>query len=159
MLRCQKTALDRKDAVFTLASSVRNLRDHFHARVAIVALLLVAWVIFTNHCALGMMPAAAQAAQKSERCCGGEKNPKHDAPDGLRDCCNIKVTTAPAKTEVHFDPSKIQLHFLVVRQWCAAQVAKPEPAFPFDHGPPRVRSFAESVLQRSLLSHAPPFAV
>ena len=35
----------------------------------------------------------------------------------------------------------------------------PQTASELDTGPPRSISFAELILQRSLLSHAPPFAV
>ena len=90
----RKVDLDRKGAALTLSGAVRTLRHHLRLRVAIVALLMVAWIIFTNHCALGMMRLTEQAAKSSAHCCGGKTNPRHGSPDTLRECCNIKVTMA-----------------------------------------------------------------
>ena len=156
----EKLTLDRQRAVLSLSSAVKTLRHHLLLRVAVVALLMVSWVLFTNHCALGMMEPTAQAAKNSELCCGGKTGPKHGSPDSLRTCCNIKVTTAPAKAEVTIDTLKFAVQVFVVVPFLTAQEQELRCAGRFfDHGPPRCLSFAESVLQRSLLSHAPPFAV
>ena len=154
----RKVQLDRNGATLTLTAAVRILRHHRLIRVTMVALLMVSWISFTNHCALGMMRPRAQAATKSEPCCGGKTSPRHDLPSSLRDCCNIKVITAAAKTEVRFDASQFQLQLHVVLQTVAPRAAKRPPTLIFDHGPPRSISFAEAVLQRGLLSRAPPFA-
>lgn len=79
----------------------------------------------------------------------------------MQQCCkSIHGTLAPEQAEVKFDAAKFQLHLFVLVQMLAPVSAERDlSSFVFDHGPPRVVSFAESVLQRSLLSHAPPFAV
>lgn len=154
----QKVKLDRKRATVTFAGVVNTLRHHLYLRHATVALLLVSWLLFTNHCALGMMQPPAQVTDQAAHCCGGKADPKHTPQDGPRDCCNIKVTTAPGKAEVKFDTFKFQLQDFVL-QVLLAPAMQPSPAFPFDHGPPRAVSFAEAVLQHSLLGHAPPITV
>ena len=125
-----------------------------------VALLIVSWLIFTNHCALGMMFRAAQAATDSTPCCGGKKTPKPDAPASPLECCKIKVARSSAKAELTKPAApKLQIHlpFLVIVP--ALQPAEPSrTAFANGHGPPRALTFAETVLQRSLPSHAPPLA-
>lgn len=156
----KKSALDRKGAALTLTGALRTLRHHLLIRVSVVALLMLSWVILTNHCALGLMRPMAETTGSSANCCGGKTNPPHDAPVSLRSCCNVKVTTAPAKAEVKFDASKFAFQvFAPVHVLAAHQTERGLTLPVFDHGPPRAVSFTESVLQRSLLSHAPPFAV
>lgn len=76
----------------------------------------------------------------------------------MMQCCKAVKASLSGKAEVKVDPSKLRLRVFPVVQLLAAQVAQPAPPFLFDHGPPRVASFAEIVLQRSLLCHAPPLA-
>ena len=125
-----------------------------------VALLIVSWLIFTNHCALGMMFRAAQAATDSTPCCGGKKTPKPDAPASPLECCKIKVARSSAKAELTKPAApKLQIPLPVLLPAPDSQPAElSRTTFADDHGPPRCLSFAESVLQRSLFSHAPPFA-
>ena len=122
-----------------------------------VALLLVSWLIFTNHCALGLMRPVPQAATAPTSCCGGKKTPKPDAPAGPLECCKIKVARASAKAELTKPAApKLQIPLPVLLPAPALQPAEPSrTAFADDHGPPRALSFAETVLQRS---HAPPLA-
>jgi hypothetical protein len=135
------------------------LRDHLPIRAPVVALLMIAWLVITNHCALGLMQPTANAKSEHAHCHGG-KTKQDDAPGETRECCKTLHASLPAKAEVKFDASKFQLQVLLLVQALAVGIAKPAPAvFIFDHGPPRTLSFAESVLQRSLLSHAPPLAV
>lgn len=139
---------------------MRTLRRHLRFRVALVALLMVSWIIFTNHCALGMMRPMAVVAKEAGACCGGKTDPRHGPPVNLSDCCNIRAITAPAKTEVKLDVSEFKVQLFVLFPLLAAPRTEPRSAgLIFDHGPPQFLTFAESVLQRSLLSHAPPFAV
>ena len=104
---------------------------------------------------------AAQAAADSTPCCVGKKTPKPDAPAGPLECCKIKVARSSAKADLTKPGGpKIEIHLPVLQPAPDLQTAEPSrTAFADCHGPPRCLSFAESVLQRSLLSHAPPFAV
>ena len=153
--------VERIRAAVTLTSHVQALRHHPLLRVSLVGLLLVSWLIFTNHCALGMMRPAPQAATAPTSCCGGKKPPKPDAPAGPLECCKIKVARSSAKAELTKPAApKFQIPLPVLLpapDWQPAETSRT--AFADGHGPPRCLSFAESVLQRSLLSHAPPLAV
>jgi hypothetical protein len=101
-----------------------------------------------------------QVAEEDVPPCHRKKQaPGKDAPcQQMAQCCKAVKASLSGKAEVKFDPSKLQLQVFSVVQLLAAQVGQPAPLFIFDHGPPRAASFAETVLQRSLLSHAPPLA-
>ncbi|MDB6171949.1 MAG: hypothetical protein JWL59_1260 [Chthoniobacteraceae bacterium] len=117
-------------------------------------LLMAAWFIATNHCVLGLMKVATTA--EHSHCHGGKTIPGKEAPYGKsRECCKT-IQAAPGLEK--FDASSVQLELFVLLDGFA--LAVPKPAFiAFDHGSVRSISFAELVLQGSLFSHAPPFAV
>lgn len=125
-----------------------------------VTLLTVAWFLFTHHCALGLMRPTGHAGDRFAECCGGKKSPRHEAPEGPRSCCKIKVTTPLAQAEGKFDASKFEVQDFALTKVLGVRLTETRRAvLGFDHGPPRCITFAELVLQRSLLSHAPPFPV
>ena len=137
-------------------------RLHLQARVFTVALLMVGWLLATNHCALGLMKPGPQAKSEHGHCHGGSEDSGKKLPaDGMRECCRaLNAAPVQAKVDVKFDPTKFQLHLYAVSLELAARIAAPSTTSLFsDTGPPRAMSFAESVLQRSLLGHAPPLAV
>jgi hypothetical protein len=129
------------------------------SRFLVVAVMLLSWVVITNHCALARMQAQ-MAAQDEAECCHkkGQASEKEAPCRELARCCQAVKASLSGKAEVKFDASKFQVQFFAILQAPTAQNAKPAQDLVFDHGPPRAVSFAESVLQRSLLSHAPPFA-
>jgi hypothetical protein len=142
----------------TLSLAVQLIRKHLFLRVPLIALLITSWFAFTNHCALGMMQPAAQPAKDPAGCCGGKTKPESDLPEGPRECCKIHVIPLTANVVVEFDGSNFQLPPFAIIDWLLTRAPASAPAsFLFDHGPPRSISFAESVLQRSLLGNAPPF--
>jgi len=142
---------------------VKSLRIHPAARALTVICLMISWFIATNHCALGLMTPTVQAEAEHSHCHGGKTAPGKGKPadDGTRECCkSIHGTLVPAKAEAKFDAAKFQMQLFVRIQVLAPVSAeRVVGSSVYDHGPPRVVSFAESVLQRSLLGHAPPFAV
>lgn len=156
--RRRQIRVERFRAAATLTSQVKALRQHLVLRADLVALLLVSWFVFTNCCALGMMPPAAQAATEPAPCCNGKAPPKQDVPGGPCACCKVKITSSSAKDGLKVpDAAKLESQRCAIFQ---VPAARPAPAvFILDHGPPGWSSFAETVLQRSLLSHAPPRAV
>ena len=136
---------------------MKLLRTTSTARLLVVAAMLLSWLGITNHCALVRLRPTSQAKTEHAHCHGG---PAKELPMDSRECCKTLHASLPAKAEVKFDASKFQLHFFAAAVTLAADITNSAAAvFIFDHGPPRSFSFAESVLQRSLLSHAPPFAV
>jgi len=122
-------------------------------------MMLLSWFVITNHCALARL-TPRQTAEEDVPPCHRKKHAPEEKDTPCQEmtlCCKVKAAL-PGKAEVKFDASQFEIQVFAVLQVLAAEVARPVPAVPFDHGPPRAVSFAESVLQRSLLSHAPPFA-
>ena len=122
-----------------------------------VLLTIVAWFCVSNHCALGFSSRAALAAPAEASGC-----PMHSAPAKKKPAANIpccKDLRAIASHTVK-NINAVVRQVVGVRDYGAAIFAAP-PRLPIglpalDTGPPDLFSFAESILQRSLLAHAPP---
>jgi len=122
-----------------------------------VAVMLFSWLVVTNHCALGFMQAALSAKTEHAHCHASTSDDGRKAPaEGMRECCRVIKASLASKAEFHFDTVQIQLYAFIILDALCAPGRDSAPAFIHDHGPPGVVSFAEAVLQRSLLSHAPP---
>jgi hypothetical protein len=117
--------------------------------------MLLSWLILTNHCALGLMRVAAKAKVEHDCCHGASREPAREAPAGPQQCCkDIKAALPAPDAKLHLNAEEYVFP--------TVQILPPEhfemglPAS-LEHGPPlRSVSFAELVLQRSVLSHAPP---
>jgi hypothetical protein len=116
---------------------------------------LAAWFALSNHCALGTVLALPESNQQIDGC------PMHSAPSKKKSaaktpCCKeIRALVAKCVTV-----SPIALRSIGHPDYATAIfTAPPRLAIAIeelDTGPPRSLSFAESVLQESVLSHAPP---
>ena len=119
-------------------------------------LLLAAWFVASNHCALGLMQGA-RVAKDHAGCCSHEK--QQHAP--VKECCKRLqglLPTAEKFAAVPPTPGFAPEWLALFEKMYAGPVGKTDAAW-FETGPPReTRSFAELVLQRSLRSHAPPSA-
>jgi len=103
------------------------------------------------------MQSALGTRGEHAQCHAAKADGEKKAPaDGMRECCRSIKASLASETVVKFDPAQIELHSYAVLQALVTPVASPAPDVFRDHGPPHVGSFAEIVLQRSLLSHAPP---
>jgi hypothetical protein len=121
---------------------------------------MAGWLVASNHCALGnFIPATPEAPNAHEHCAGEKPSPASESEstgcDGSKCCKALNAPQALAKSPLQLDPSYVQV------QLASALVAAPSaqhdaPISELDTGPPGRISFAESVLQRSLLAHAPP---
>ena len=136
---------------------MKSFRLHPAARVVGIVALMVAWFIATNHCALGLMKPSVDARAEHSHCKACGDAPKNGAPkNAVRECCkSIVGAPLPEKAVVKYDASKFGMEPFMAAERLAvrsAQVGREK----LEHGPPRFESFAETVLQRSLLSHAPP---
>jgi hypothetical protein len=139
---------------------VKAFRTPTIRRFLVVAVMLLSWFVITNHCALARMQAQLAVQDEAECCHKSGKASEKEAPcQELVQCCQAVKASLSGKAEVKFDAAKCQIQFLAILQVLAAQSARTAQELVFDHGPPRAVSFAECVLQRSLLNHAPPFAV
>ena len=124
-------------------------------------LLAISWFAISNHCALGLAAVADHQADHVSRhdCCASDL-PVHPRPTKGSEapCCKtlLAISAAPAK----FYEARVVLLVSAALDGAGVGLAFAAPAisaFQFhDTGPPG-RTFAESVLQRSLLAHAPPF--
>ena len=121
---------------------------------------MLAW----NHCALAEFMPVAQEAVATSHCHGSSDAPAPEKKE--RDCDGSKccdALSAPslafAKSIVSYDAS----HFVAADYRAFEQSVfgceYEAPIAEIDTGPPRSDSFAESVLQRSILAHAPPSLV
>jgi hypothetical protein len=120
---------------------------------AVTAIVAVAWLFASNHCAF----AAAEPASEHV-CCHSEKGtPK--VPGYSTQCCKALAAPVPhaiAAPEVHLKELQ-PAWFRVARVEASAE--KPILALDlvYDTGPPQdVLSFALLILNCSLLAHAPP---
>jgi hypothetical protein len=127
------------------------------ARGAIVAVAICSWFAISNHCAFAGLATKTDPVQAT---CPFHSKPKEKPLAGAQ-CCKIlrAVTPVKAKSWARDDAQLSNADF------CAEEFTGTEhlrialaPSF-LDRGPPDARSFAELILQRSLLAHAPPVFV
>ncbi len=126
-------------------------------RSLIAALAMLAWFVASNHCSFAA--SFETAPQPSE--CPMHTSAKHlpvkkSGADFL--CCKNLPATAALAAKAIAKP----IYIAAPPELFAALVLEIEDgsrenAIVCDTGPPGANNFAESVLQRSILAHAPPF--
>jgi hypothetical protein len=130
-------------------------------RWATVTLTAISWLAISNHCALGLAAIERHGPETviAHDCCAGEMPTKpKPAKNANAPCCKtLRATSAIAKAwqagDVTFAGAPFDFPPAILNE---PRVPKTARRF-LDTGPPGAGSFAESVLQRSLLAHAPPF--
>lgn len=123
---------------------------------ATVLLTIAAWILLSNHCALGLSGTLVEADSELGAC------PMHSAPAkgkpaaNLPCCKELRALASHAGKSVAAGVSQL----VGVRDYVAAIFLMPPRlaarVLALDTGPPHSLSFAESILQRSILAHAPP---
>lgn len=137
---------------------MKNLVRHAAVRVPIVLIAAVAWLALSNHCAL----AGIERASKMPMHCHGAATTNHvpskqDNHDGVECCKRLRATLlTPAKSVASGDEFLFAPHKYVVGIVSVPDAVEQAGVFEWDTGPPGARSFSETVLQRSVLAHAPP---
>ena len=138
---------------------VKRIRTAF--RVCISLLAFSAYASAANHCVLA--PAADKAAKTpSHEGCPGHDAPGEDGNSGKMQCCKEfpPVNLGASKNPIAFDSFSFTTHLYFATAVLAAEQSRAElHPLELDTGPPFAASFAESVLQRSILAHAPPLAL
>jgi len=136
-------------------------RHVFQATVSILA--IVAWFGITNHCALGEMVAAKTPPQMAQmHCHGNQPSPSKKTGDEEMPCCKVLRATLAGQGKIVQVASK---DFLPIQRWIVAEILFADEVQlhratqELDTGPPFAGTFAESVLQRSILAHAPPLSL
>ena len=131
-------------------------------RFATVTVAAISWLAVSNHCALGLATIEAHQSETASAhdCCTSAvpAQPK-PAKDPATPCCKTlpALSVNPAQPFDTYGTACAGAPLVFV----TTTVARPRistVAHRFlDTGPPRAHTFAESVLQQSLLAHAPPF--
>jgi hypothetical protein len=122
---------------------------------------MVAWFSISNHCAVGGLIAKTNSAVAPMHCHGNQPTPsKKSSGEDEMPCCKMLRATITGETKIVEVASK---KFVPTQHWIVAESSSAAetqlPALELDTGPPFAGSFAESVLQRSILAHAPPSLV
>ncbi len=156
---CQRKTLER----FGFSddrTSIVNQRTAKLCRVVVVLVSLTAWFSISNHCAVGALVATkTQSAMAPMHCHGNQPSPSKKSGEEEMPCCKMLRATITGAAKIVPVASK---DFLPIQSWIVAEAIFRDKAQLYrtpeelDTGPPFVGSFAESVLQRSILSHAPP---
>jgi len=122
---------------------------------------IVAWFSISNHCAVGEMVAAKTQPQMAQMHCHGKQPlPSNKSGGEEMPCCKVLRATLAGEGKIVQVASK---DFLPIQRWIVAEILVADEALlhratqELDTGPPFAGTFAESVLQRSILAHAPPF--
>jgi hypothetical protein len=131
------------------------------ARLLMVVITAVAWFLVSNHCALADLQAAAKAKTSCHQpCCDGQSPAKNKSNRSAECCKTLRATlSGTAKDFAGYDSSLFALQLYFIAPIISTNDSEPIPAIELDTGPPFVNTFAESVLQRSILAHAPPVIV
>ena len=121
---------------------------------AIVVVAICSWFAISNHCVF----AALATNDTASRECPFHSKPKEKPPAGAQ-CCKIlrAVASVPAKSWARDDAKFSETdHYYDERALITAYLQTTLAPLFLDTGPPNAHSFAELILQRSLLAHAPP---
>ena len=129
------------------------------ARSLIVAITICSWIAVSNHCAFA---AIAMEINKAETECPFHSKPaKQKEQSSQVQCCKILRAVIFSKTkdwardDAKFCDANFPVQACVLLAYSTRDVAP----LLLDTGPPGAFSFAELILQQSLLVHAPPVLV
>jgi hypothetical protein len=135
-----------------------EVRGASMARLLTVIITAFAWFLISNHCVLAELQHVSQTKGSCHQpCCGNQPPPKNTTESATECCKTLRATLAgAAKDFAGYDTSLFALEFYFVRSVIFTNDSGPVSVLELDTGPPFVHTFAESVLQRSILAHAPP---
>lgn len=139
------------------AITLNTIRTSRALRTILVLATMLGWGMLSQRCALGQLLTAKQAAAAQHSCCQKSQPQPSQAPR-TAECCKTLNVLVPDSARLPAELDSAQL--LLPAEWSLVlHLALPEQsAAPTASPPPDVPAFTELVLQRSLLSHAPPQA-
>ena len=119
----------------------------------VVTLTLAAWFLLSNHCALGVTAPVPEAVSTA---CPMHSAPAKNKPASKTPCCKeVRAVVAKCVTA-----QTAVVRLIATRDYATDIFAELTRVtleiHGLDPGPPGSLSFAESVLQESMLAHAPP---
>jgi hypothetical protein len=134
-------------------------------RGTIVMVVICSWIAISSHCAFaaaacgpGCQPVTLHRQDADATQCPFHSKPaKQKQQNAQVQCCKVlrAVVSEPAKSwardDANFSDVGIEERTLIT---CSLRPIAP---LLLDIGPPSACSFAELILQQSLLAHAPPF--
>ena len=126
-------------------------------RYAGVAIAICSWIAISNHCAFAAVASGMHKAQTE--CPFHSKPAKPKKQSSQVQCCKVLRAIVLAKTKnwARDDGRFGNANFIIQTDALILHSSRVEAPLLLDTGPPGARSFAELILQRSLLAHAPPF--
>ena len=126
-------------------------------RYAGVAIAICSWIAISNHCAFAAVAPETHKAQNE--CPFHSKSAKQKEQSSQVQCCRVlrAIVSAQSKVWVRDDAKFSAAVFFTEENGPFASSFRALVPLLLDTGPPKSLSFAELILQRSLLSHAPPF--
>jgi len=126
-------------------------------RFAAVAIVICSWLAISNHCAVAALATKTDTA--STECPFHSKPAKQEKQSAGAQCCKILRAVASVATKSWtrddaklLDADRYSDERRLITEYSQTALG---PLF-LDTGPPGADSFAELILQRSLLAHAPP---
>ena len=128
------------------------MKSSVHGAIVVVA--ICSWFAISNHCVF----AALATNDTASRQCPFHSKPKEKPSTGAQ-CCKIlrAVASVPAKGWARDDRNLSDSDGYGGERALAIGYSQTTLVpLSLDTGPPGVLSFAELILQRSLLAHAPP---
>jgi hypothetical protein len=129
-------------------------------RLLLVLVMGISWFALANHCVLAVAVARAQA--QAHNCCSkdkaGDRAPAKERQQSGGECCKtLDITLVPVVKQLTGFYCWFVLPACLIAPVALADAAQStRSATELDTGPPCASSFAETVLQRSILVHAPP---
>ena len=125
-------------------------------RYAGVAIAICSWIAVSNHCAFAAF--AAEIDKTQTECPFHSKPAKQKEQSSQVQCCKVLRAVVPtiAKSWAPSERDVSDIHFPFEDCRLLGYFREPLAPLLLDTGPPDAHSFAELILQRSLLAHAPP---
>ena len=130
--------------------------------MAVALVSAAAWFLAANHCVVVCLTAPVAAASKPHEHCQASSGQPADKEqpndcDTSKCCKSLSAPASFAKKLAGYDKAFYTLKDYVVSEFVFQTDQHDASISELDTGPPPTHSFAESVLQQSLLAHAPPF--
>jgi len=125
-------------------------------RSVAVAIAICSWIAISNHCAFAAMATKGDSPQAA--CPFHSKPEKQKKQSSQVQCCKVLRAVVPtiSKSWTRGDGDVSDIHFPFEDCRLLAHFRDALAPLLLDTGPPDAHSFAELILQRSLLAHAPP---
>jgi hypothetical protein len=126
------------------------------ARCLIVAITIFSWFSISNHCAFAGMATKSESTLAA--CPFHSKPAKQKEQSPQVQCCKILRAVAPtiSKSWARSGGDSSDIYFRLEDCRLLAHFRDALAPLLLDTGPPGAHSFAELILQQSLLAHAPP---